>query len=152
MSEIIAMISHEKSDVELVEEAKERILYIMMFQLRAKFDGEKFVEEMSKQLNKTYDENDYTVFLDFLKLDGEVQADIIRECTEHFANSPLLTTTCNFELFEPSGNYQGNLTKVEIRRRIKYAKNPMEKMMLEKDLGDSTFAKGKHRYGKKHKR
>lgn len=84
--------------------------------------------------------------------DKSKQLDILCSCTEESISKTLENMIS--EMKEPE-KYAYTLldectySESELRKRIKYCKNPMEKQRLQRELSSINFMEGKHRRGRK---
>ena len=93
---------------------------------------------------------------EFTRLTDEQQIQIIKDCTVESKPEGL-----DFEQMSRLLNnekyiydiYEDRLvlSDSELRKRIKYCKNPMEKQMLQRELSGVNYANGKHHKGKRRK-
>lgn len=99
----------------------------------------------------------------FIRLDDEQQDKIIEQSTfplEQGAQSslklPLVDELINYgrenniDYIESYNEKLRNMeTEINLRKRIKYCKNPMEKQRLQREFSTMNFANGKHHRGRK---
>ena len=81
----------------------------------------------------------------------DVKLEIIEECADIIETpvrptlSSIVDDFSNDGFFEVSSIYSEN----DLKKKIKYCKNPLEKRRLQKELDALRFENGKHRYGRK---
>ena len=116
-------------------------------------DALKFKEIVLSTAGKN-DADGYELMEIFSSLDKSLKIDIVSQCTE---DSPSIDANNDFWLqlheerdfkMDTVGNYI-EYTESELKNRIKYCKNPMEKQKLQRELSNMNFMSGKHRKGKR---
>ena len=104
-------------------------------------DGRKFLKEIGL-LGKDFTEQTVCDALVLIGKDGVEQ--ILNDC---LVNVPELVPIENDYAFL---GYECNFkTEASLRRQLKYAKNPMEKARIQKELSTINSCNGRHRKGKR---
>lgn len=118
---------------------------------RDKLDVAKLHEAMQKL--KAEDINIEQALDEFVNMqDKSKQLDILYSCTEESISKTLEDMIKEMEepekyVYTLSDKY--TYSESELRKRIKYCKNPMEKQRLQRELSSINFMEGKHRRGRK---
>lgn len=94
----------------------------------------------------------FDILYSYNNIPENVQIEILLRCTEPKPNLPTLLNiqeSGKTNLFKNVDIIDNEvcLTETELRKRLKYSKNPMEKMQLQKELNSIKYANGKHRKG-----
>ena len=116
-------------------------------------DALKFKEIVLNTAGKN-DADGYELMEIFSSLDKSLKIDIVSQCTKDSSSLDVsndfwlqLHEERNFKT-DTVGNYI-EYTEAELKNRIKYCKNPMEKQKLQRELSNMNFMSGKHRKGKR---
>lgn len=117
-------------------------------------DGEKFLAKIGIS-GKGFTSEDIRDAL--MKLGkGEVEA-ILVECSvqtdrsffhNDFSFADLMNTTVDSCLFKPEECIENMYTEPQLKRLIKYERNPMRKKQLQRELSTMNSWNGKHRKGR----
>lgn len=154
MGAVKVLISGNNKNISSEDKIRTNITIIMCYCMdnnRDKLDVAKLHEAMQEY--KAEDMNIEQALDEFVNMqDKSKQLDILCSCTEESISKTLENMIS--EMKEPE-KYAYTLldectySESELRKRIKYCKNPMEKQRLQRELSSINFMEGKHRRGRK---
>lgn len=152
---IIGNSNKVKSNTSVFEEQILRKIFAQMYSLNVKdINTDTFVKLIKEYngINTSETMTSFDILYSYNNIPENVQLEIVLRCTEPKPNLPTLLNiheSGKTNLFKNVDIIDNEvwLTETELRKRLKYSKNPMEKMQLQKELNSIKYANGKHRKG-----
>ena len=144
-------VGHESKEDKLRKQVNE-LMSLTMILHKSGINADKFLAEMTKIIGKS--EIDVFEIMDtFCELEKGKKIEIIELCgveEKPIFNLNLMAEELNKTVeYVPQHNNMSEMTESELKKRIKYCKNPLEKQKLQRELSSLKFMEGKHRKGKR---